>query len=84
MEKLEIFYYIIKSELEKLKADKLSASRLQPSEFVAKKMGYREKLKIAKAEKLRRKIESGYVNGVDTSIKILEKAFEKFIKMLND
>lgn len=83
MENLEIFYYLIKSELEKLKSDKLSLSRLQPSEFIAKKIGFWEKRKIAKAENLRRKIESGFVHGVDKSIKILEKEFEKFYKAVN-
>ena len=82
-ENLMIFYYLIKSELEKLKSDKLSFSRLQPCEIVSKKIGYKEKRKIEKMEKLRRKIESGFVHGVDKSIKILDKEFNKFIIDLN-
>ena len=53
-ENLMIFYYLIKSELEKLKSDKLSFSRLQPCEIVSKKIGYKEKRKIANMEKLRK------------------------------
>lgn len=82
-ENLMIFYYLIKSELEKLKSDKLSFSRLQPCEIVSKKIGYKEKRKIANMEKLRRKIESGFVHGVDKCIKILDKEFEKFSRDLN-
>lgn len=81
---IEIFYYLIKSELEKLKSDKLNLTRLQPTEIVVKKLGYFAKRKLEKAEKLRKKVEAGYISGIDKSIKMVDRLFERFIKMQNE
>lgn len=80
MENIELFYYLIKSELEKLKSDKLSFTRLQPTEIVVKKIGFFAKRKLAKTEKLRKKVEAGYISGIDKSIKLLDKTFERYVK----
>lgn len=84
MEEIRIFYFTIKSELEKLRADKLNSNRLSPTEIIVRKIGFWEKRKINKAEKLRQKIETGFVSGVDKSIRILEKIFEKYEKERNE
>lgn len=78
MENVLLFYYLIKSELEKLKSEKLNATRLQPTEIVVKKINFFAKLKLAKTEKLRKKVEAGYISGIDKSIKLLDKTFEKY------
>ena len=69
MENVILFYYLIKSELEKLKSEKLNATRLQPTEIVVKKINFFAKWKLAKTEKLRKKVEAGYISGIDKSIK---------------
>lgn len=78
MENVILFYYLIKSELEKLKSEKLNATRLQPTEIVVKKINFFAKWKLAKTEKLRKKVEAGYISGIDKSIKLLDKTFEKY------
>ena len=78
MENVMLFYYLIKSELEKLKSEKLNATRLQPTEIVVKKINFFAKWKLAKTEKLRKKVEAGYISGIDKSIKLLDKTFEKY------
>lgn len=84
MENVILFYYLIKSELEKLKSEKLNATRLQPTEIVVKKINFFAKLKLAKTEKLRKKVEAGYISGIDKSIKLLDKTFEKYSKEQNE
>ncbi len=84
MENVILFYYLIKSELEKLKSEKLNATRLQPTEIVVKKINFFAKWKLAKTEKLRKKVEAGYISGIDKSIKLLDKTFEKYSKEQNE
>lgn len=84
MENVILFYYLIKSELEKLKSEKLNATRLQPTEIVVKKIGFFAKRKLEKTEKLRKKVEAGYISGIDKSIKLLDKTFEKYSKEQNE
>ena len=84
MENVILFYYLIKSELEKLKSEKLNATRLQPTEIVVKKINFFAKWKLAKTEKLRKKVEAGYISGIDKSIKLLYKTFEKYSKEQNE
>lgn len=84
MENVILFYYLIKSELEKLKSEKLNATRLQPTEIVVKNINFFAKWKLAKTEKLRKKVEAGYISGIDKSIKLLDKTFEKYSKEQNE
>ena len=84
MENVVLFFYIVKSELEKLKSEKLNATRLQPTEIVVSKINSLARRKLEKSENLRKKVESGYISGIDKSIKLLDEIFEKYSKEQND
>lgn len=65
MEELELFYYRVLSELEKIKS----------------KRSYKERTIVDwKGKKLRRKLEKGYIAGINSAIKSLKKTRAEFIK----